>query len=55
MAEPCGANLLTSALRQRLDEHINDLVERLSLVVAQGSVLTHFDHADTSISEKHAQ
>jgi hypothetical protein len=55
MAEPGGANLLTSALKQRLDEHINDLVKRLSLAVAQGSVLTHFDYADTSISEKHPQ
>ena len=39
--------------RQRLDEHLNKLVNRLPLAVAQGSVLTHFDHADTSILEKY--
>ena len=45
--------LLPSGFRQRLDEHLNNLVNRLLLAVAQGSVLTHFDHADTSIPEKY--
>jgi hypothetical protein len=44
---------LPSGFRQCLDKHINNPVNRFLLAVAQGSVLTHFDHADTRISEKH--
>ena len=45
--------VLSSGSRQGLDEHLNNLVNRLLLAVAQGGVLTHFDHAHTSIAEKH--
>ena len=41
--------------RQCLDQHLNNLINRLLFAVAQRSVLTHFDYPDTRISEKHPQ